>query len=68
MLVNQDWDAPLSYGIYVFMQSAAGRGPGAALGIIAVLIVGLGTYLSHRFLERGRRQQRGDLIAAGGQI
>lgn len=68
MLVNQDSDAPLSYGIYIFMQSAAGRGPGAALGIIAVLIVGLGTFLSHRFLERGRRQQRGDLIAAGAQV
>lgn len=67
MLVDRDSDAPLSYGIYVFMQSAAGRGPGAALGVIAVLIVGLGTYLSHRFLERGRRRQRGDLIAAGAQ-
>jgi iron(III) transport system permease protein len=29
-------DAPLAYGIYVYMQSAAGRGPGAALGVIAV--------------------------------
>jgi len=33
------------------MQSAAGRGPGAALGIIAVIIVGLGTYLSHKVIE-----------------
>ena len=40
MLVSQESDAPLAFGIYEFMQSAAGRGPGAALGIIAVVIVG----------------------------
>jgi iron(III) transport system permease protein len=44
--------APLSYGIYLYMQSIAGRGPGAALGVIAVAIVGLGTYASHWLLER----------------
>jgi len=57
MLVSSESDAPLAYGIYIFMQSAAGRGPGAALGIIAVLIVGLGTYLSHWFIERSKRSQ-----------
>ena len=67
MLVSEESDAPLAYGIYVFMQSAAGRGPGAALGIIAVLIVALGTYLSHRIIERGRRQQATDRIAAGAE-
>ena len=36
------------------MQSIAGRGPGAALGVLAVLVVGLGTYFSHRFVERSR--------------
>ena len=55
MLVSSDVDAPLAYGIYVFMQSAAGRGPGAALGIVAVVIVGLGTYLSHRVIENHKR-------------
>ena len=55
MLVSSESDAPLSYGLYIFMQTAAGRGPGAALGIIAVIIVGLATYLSHRVVERGRR-------------
>lgn len=55
MLVAKEDDAPLAYGIYVFMQSAAGRGPGAALGIIAVLIVGAGTYLSHLIIERTKR-------------
>ncbi|WP_087017329.1 ABC transporter permease [Thaumasiovibrio subtropicus] len=55
MLVSQESDAPLAYGLYIFMQSAAGRGPGAALGVIAVLIVGLATYLSHTIVERTRR-------------
>ena len=47
----------MSYGIYLYMQSIAGRGPGAALGVIAVVIVGIGTYASHWLLERraGRR-------------
>ncbi len=57
MLVSAESDAPLSYGIYVYMQSAAGRGPGAALGMIAVLIVGLATYVSHRVIERGTRER-----------
>ncbi len=55
MLVSVESDAPLAYGLYIFMQSAAGRGPGAALGIIAVLIVGIATYLSHRVIEKGQR-------------
>ncbi len=55
MLVSAESDAPLAYGLYVFMQTAAGRGPGAALGIIAVLIVGIATYLSHRVIERGQK-------------
>jgi iron(III) transport system permease protein len=57
MLVSSESDAPLSYGIYVFMQSAAGRGPGAALGVIAVVIVGVGTYFSHRFIEKNKQDQ-----------
>ncbi len=57
MLVSTRADAPLAYGIYEFMQAAAGRGPGAALGIIAVIIVGLTTYASHRIIESGKRKQ-----------
>lgn len=60
MLVHSQSDAPLAYGLYVYMQSAAGRGPGAALGIFAVIIVGLGTYLSHVVIERGRRDRGQD--------
>jgi iron(III) transport system permease protein len=47
-------DAPLAYGIYVYMQSAAGRGPGAALGVIAVVVVSIATYLAYRVAERER--------------
>jgi len=57
MLVSSESDAPLSYGIYVYMQSAAGRGPGAALGMVAVVIVALGTYFSHRIIEKSRQQR-----------
>ena len=57
MLVSTRVDAPLAYGIYEFMQAAAGRGPGAALGIIAVIIIGIATYASHRIIERGKQKQ-----------
>jgi iron(III) transport system permease protein len=51
MLTTSQSYAPMSYGIYLYMQSAAGRGPGAALGVLAVLLVALGTYISHRMLR-----------------
>ena len=57
MLVAKSSDAPLAYGIYLYMQSPAGRGPGAALGILAVIIVAIGTYLSQRIIERERTRQ-----------
>lgn len=59
MLVQNTSDAPLAYGLYVFMQSPAGRGAGAALGIIAVIIVGVSTYLSNRMAERDRAAKAG---------
>ena len=62
MLVSAESDAPLAYGIYVFMQSAAGRGPGAALGITAVLIVGIATYISHRVIQRGEKERSAGAI------
>ena len=55
MLVQSNSDAPLAYGLYVFMQSPAGRGPGAALGVVAVILVGVCAYISHLLLERGQR-------------
>ena len=67
MLVSAESDAPLAYGIYEFMQSSAGRGPGAALGIVAVLIVGTATYLSHRVIERTEKQRSaGGIVVAEG--
>ena len=52
MLVSSESQAPMSYGIYLYMQSIAGRGPGAALGLLAIAVVALGTYLSHMVVER----------------
>ncbi len=54
ILVARSADAPLAYGIYVYMQSAAGRGPGAALGVVAVVVVAVATFLAYRFAERER--------------
>jgi len=48
MLVPKMEFGPLSYGIYIYMQSAIGRGPGAALGVVAIGLVAVGTYLIHR--------------------
>lgn len=58
MLVTRDSDAPMSYGIYLYMQSASGRGPGAALGVLAVIAVAVGTYVSHIIVERASARQR----------
>ena len=66
MLVAVDSDAPLAYGIYEFMQSASGRGPGAALGVIGVMFVGIGTYISHRIIERSRVSRESTLIVSEG--
>lgn len=60
MLVSSNSDAPLSYGIYLFMQTPSGRGAGAALGIVAVVIVGLGTYASQLFIERDKKMKSSD--------
>src|SRR4029078_4123003 len=54
LLVAHNSDAPLSYAIYVYMQSAPGRGPGAALGVIAVVVVAIATFLAYRVAERER--------------
>jgi iron(III) transport system permease protein len=48
LLTSRESLAPMSYGIYLYFQSIAGRGPGAALSVVAITIVALGTYISHR--------------------
>jgi iron(III) transport system permease protein len=55
LLVVKESQAPMSYGIYLYMQSVSGRGPGAALGVLLVLTVAIGTYLSHLLVERANR-------------
>ncbi len=56
LLTSAESQAPMSYGIYLYMQSVAGRGPGAALGVLAIVVVALGTYASHRVVERTQRR------------
>ena len=55
LLVVKESQAPMSYGIYLYMQSVSGRGAGAALGVLLVLTVAVGTYLSHVLAERANR-------------
>ena len=55
LLTSAESQAPMSYGIYLYMQSVAGRGPGAALGVLAIVVVGLGTWLSHRVVARSQQ-------------
>lgn len=55
MLVSSNSDAPLAYGIYLFMQTPSGRGAGAALGIVAVIVVALGTFASQFIIERDKK-------------
>jgi iron(III) transport system permease protein len=43
---------PLSYGIYLYMQSAVGRGPGAALGVVAILVTAAGTWAATGLARR----------------
>ena len=43
---------PLSYGIYLYMQSAVGRGPGAALGVVAIVLVAAGTWVASGVARR----------------
>lgn len=62
LLTSSESQAPMSYGIYLYMQSISGRGPGAALGVLAILIVALGTYLSHVVVERAGKRQSSRLI------
>ena len=61
MLVQNNSDAPLSYGLYVLMQTPAGRGAGAALGVIAVLIVAICMGASQLLADRSQRARGLDI-------
>jgi iron(III) transport system permease protein len=43
---------PIASGVYVFRQSAAGRGPGAALGVVAIVLVGAGAWAAAALTRR----------------
>ena len=53
MLVPKNKFGPLSFGIYVYMQSAVGRGPGACLGVVAIVLVAAGLWLVSRTVGGG---------------
>lgn len=53
MLVPRNEMAPISYGIYLYMQETTGRGASASLGVLAIIIVSIGTYVVNR-LSRHR--------------
>ncbi len=61
MLVQNNSDAPLSYGLYVLMQTPAGRGAGAAMGVIAVVIVAICMGLSQLAVDRSQRARGLDI-------
>lgn len=43
---------PLSYGIYLYMQSAVGKGAGAALGMAAIVLMAAGAWAATRLAGR----------------
>ena len=58
LLVPRAELAPLSYGVYVSMQSAAERGAGAALGVVAIALVAVGAWVATRLARRGAGPSR----------
>ncbi len=38
--------------LLIYMQSAVGRGPGAALGVVAIALVAVGTWAATRLASR----------------
>jgi len=58
LLVPRAELAPLSYGVYFSMQSAAERGPGAALGVLAIALVAAGAWAATRLARRGAGPSR----------
>jgi ABC-type Fe3+ transport system permease subunit len=53
LLTSRESLAPMSYGIYLYFQSIAGRGPGAALSVIAITLVSILEILRCRLGRRG---------------
>ena len=57
MLVSTESDAPLAYAILLLHANCCWRGPGAGFGVIGVLIVAAGTYLSQLIIEKKYKQR-----------
>ncbi len=55
LLSNNEAQAPMSYEIYLYMQSVSGRGPGAALAIVAIAVVAICACIIHILLRRRLR-------------
>ncbi|WP_144424047.1 ABC transporter permease [Herbaspirillum hiltneri] len=55
LLSNNEAQAPMSYEIYLYMQSVSGRGPGAALAIVAIAVVAICASIIHILLRRRLR-------------
>jgi len=58
LLVSRPELGPLSYGVFVSMNEAGGRGPGAALGMLVIAIVAAGTGVAARLALRGAATTR----------
>lgn len=55
MLVTRDEYSPLSSGIYLYTQRAIGWEPAACLGVVAIFLVAVGTYVVNR-ISRDRSE------------
>ena len=58
LLVSRPELAPLSYGVFVSMHEAGGRGLGAAFGVLVIAIVAAGTGVAARLALRGAATTR----------
>jgi ABC-type Fe3+ transport system permease subunit len=58
LLVSRPELGTLSYGVFVSMNEAGGRGPGAALGVLIIAIVAAGTGVAARLALRGANMTR----------
>jgi len=51
LLTNNEAQAPMSYEIYLYLQSVSGRGPGAALAVVAIAVVAICAYIINILLR-----------------
>lgn len=58
LLSSTESQAPMSYEIYLYMQSVSGRGPGSALAVVAIVVVAVCAGIAHMLLQRRQRSNR----------